>query len=314
MKNIFMLLILVILSFISLFIGVSDVSILDLFNLGGQGLNIMLLTRLPRLMSILVAGVGMSIAGLIMQQISRNKFVSPSTATTVDSAKLGVLVSFIIFSESTSLQRMLIAFVFSLAGTFLFMRVLKKIKFKNAVFIPLVGMVLGSIIDSVSTYMAYSFDLVQNINTWLQGDFSMIIKGRYELLYISVPLIIIAFIYANKFTVVGMGEEFSINLGLNYNQILNIGIGIVALITSLVIITVGRIPFLGLIIPNIVTIFMGDNMKKNLIPTALFGAIFLLVCDIFGRLIIYPFEVSISLVVGVVGSVIFLYLLARGNR
>lgn len=314
MKNIYMLILLIILSFVSLFIGVSDISIADFFNFGGDGLNILLLTRLPRLMSILVAGVGMSIAGLIMQQISRNKFVSPTTATTVDSAKLGVLVSFIIFSESTSVQRMLIAFVFSLAGTFLFMRVLKKIKFKNAVFIPLVGMVLGSIIDSVSTYMAYSFDLVQNVNTWLQGDFSMIIKGRYELLYISVPLIIIAFVYANKFTVVGMGEEFSINLGLNYNQILNIGIGIVALITSLVIITVGRIPFLGLIIPNIVTIFMGDNMKKNLIPTALFGAIFLLVCDIFGRLIIYPFEVSISLVVGVVGSVIFLYLLARGNR
>lgn len=314
MKNIFMFITLIILSIISLLIGVSDVSILDLFNSSSEGLNIMLLTRLPRLMSIIVAGVGMSIAGLIMQQISRNKFVSPTTATTVDSAKLGVLVSFIIFSESTTVQRMLVAFVFSLAGTFIFMRVLKRIKFKNAVFIPLVGLVLGSIIDSVSTYMAYSFDLVQNVNTWLQGDFSMIIKGRYELLYISVPLIIVAYFYASKFTLVGMGEEFSVNLGLNYNQILNIGISIVALITSLVVITVGRIPFLGLIIPNIVTIFMGDNMKKNIIPTALFGAIFLLISDIFGRLIIYPYEVSISLIVGVVGSIIFLYLLVRGNR
>ncbi len=314
MKNIYMLILLIILSFVSLFIGASNVGISDLFNFGGEGLNILFATRLPRLMSIIVAGVGMSIAGLIMQQVTRNKFVSPTTATTVDSAKLGVLVSFIIFSESTTIQRMLIAFVFSLAGTFLFMGVLRKIKFKNAVFIPLVGLVLGSIIDSVSTYMAYSFDLVQNVNTWLQGDFSMIIKGRYELLYISVPLIIIAYIYASKFTLVGMGEEFSVNLGLNYNQILNIGIGIVALITSLVIITVGRIPFLGLIIPNIVTIFMGDNMKKNIIPTALFGAIFLLISDIFGRLIIYPYEVSISLIVGVVGSIIFLYLLVRGNR
>ncbi|MDR7871160.1 MAG: iron chelate uptake ABC transporter family permease subunit [Tissierellaceae bacterium] len=303
MKKIYMLLILIALSVISLFIGVSDIS-----------LDIMFQTRLPRLISIIVAGVGMSISGLIMQQISRNKFVSPTTATTVDSAKLGVLVSFIIFSESSSVQKMLIAFIFSVAGTLIFMRVLRKIKFKNAVFIPLVGMVLGSIIDSISTYMAYSFDLVQNVSTWMQGDFSMVIKGRYELLYISIPLIFIAFLYANKFTVVGMGEEFSVNLGLNYNQILNIGIGIVALITSLVIITVGRIPFIGLIIPNIVTIFMGDNMRKNIIPTALFGAIFLLICDIFGRLIIYPYEVSISLIVGVIGSIIFLYLLVRGNK
>ena len=309
-----MLLALLVLSIFSLLIGVSDVSLIDLFNLSNEGLNIMLLTRLPRLVSIIVAGVGMSISGLIMQQISRNKFVSPTTATTVDSAKLGVLVALIIFSDASPVNKMLIAFAFSMAGTFLFMYVLRRIKFKNIVFVPLVGLVLGSIIDSISTYMAYSFDLIQNVNTWLMGDFSMIIKGRYELLYISIPLIIVAYIYANKFTIVGMGEEFSINLGLNYDQILNIGIGIVAMITSLVLITVGRIPFLGLIIPNIVTIFMGDNMKKNIIPTALFGAIFLLLSDILGRLIIYPYEVSISLIVGVIGSLIFLLLLKRGDR
>lgn len=314
MKNFLMLLALLVLSIFSILIGVSDVSLIDLFNLSNEGLNIMLLTRLPRLVSIIVAGVGMSISGLIMQQISRNKFVSPTTATTVDSAKLGVLVALIIFSDASPVNKMLIAFAFSMAGTFLFMYVLRRIKFKNIVFVPLVGLVLGSIIDSISTYMAYSFDLIQNVNTWLMGDFSMIIKGRYELLYISIPLIIVAYIYANKFTIVGMGEEFSINLGLNYDQILNIGIGIVAMITSLVLITVGRIPFLGLIIPNIVTIFMGDNMKKNIIPTALFGAIFLLLSDILGRLIIYPYEVSISLIVGVIGSLIFLLLLKRGDR
>ena len=175
-------------------------------------------------------------------------------------------------------------------------------------------MMLGSIIDSITTFFAYKFDLVQNISTWLQGDFSMIIKGRYELLYISIPLIIIAFIYANKFTVAGMGEEFSVNLGLNYNRTVNIGIGIVALISSLVIITVGRIPFLGLVIPNIVTIFQGDNMKNNIGHTALFGAVFLLACDILGRIIIFPYEVSISLTVGVIGSLVFLYLLIRGNK
>jgi iron complex transport system permease protein len=261
-----------------------------------------------------VAGMGMSIAGLIMQQISRNKFVSPTTAATVDSAKLGILVSMILLPNSTTLGKMLISFVFAIGGTFLFMQILKRVKFKNVIFIPLVGMMLGNIIDSVTTFFAYRFDLVQNISTWLQGDFSMIIKGRYELLYISIPLLVIAFLYANKFTVAGMGEDFSANLGLNYNRVVNIGIGIVALISSLVIITVGRIPFLGLIIPNIVTIFQGDNMKNNIGHTALFGANFLLLCDIFGRIIIYPYEIAISLTVGVIGSIVFLYLLVRGNK
>ncbi len=111
-----------------------------------------------------------------------------------------------------------------------------------------------------------------------------------------------------------MGEDFATSLGLNYQLVINIGVIIVALISSLVIITIGKIPFLGLIIPNIVTIFKGDNMRENIGYTALFGAVFLLACDILGRLIIYPYEVSISLTVGVIGSAIFLYLLLRGNN
>ena len=194
------------------------------------------------------------------------------------------------------------------------MKILDRIKFKNTIFIPLVGIMLGNIIDSVTTFVAYRFDMVQNISTWLQGDFSMIIRGRYELIYLSIPLVFIAYLYANKFTVAGMGEDFAANLGLNYKKVVNTGIGIVALISSLIIITVGRIPFLGLIIPNIVTIFNGDNMKKNIIPTALAGSLFLLIADIIGRVIIYPYEVSISLIVGVVGSIIFLYLLLRRNK
>lgn len=314
MKKRYLFLILIILSLISIFIGVKDINLQDILNFNVTEMQIVLLSRLPRLMSIIVAGMSMSIAGLIMQQISRNKFVSPTTAATVDSAKLGILVSIVLFNNSSSIEKMLISFIFAIGGTLLFMQILKRIKFKNTIFIPLIGMMLGSIIDSITTFFAYRFDLVQNISTWLQGDFSMIIKGRYELLYISIPLIIIAFTYANKFTVAGMGEDFSANLGLNYNRVVNIGIGIVALISSLVIITVGRIPFLGLIIPNIVTIFQGDNMKSNIVHTALFGAVFLLACDILGRIIIYPYEVSISLTVGVIGSIVFLYLLARGDK
>ena len=255
----------------------------------------------------------MSISGLIMQQITQNKFVSPTTAATIDSAKLGILVSLILFSTVSVFTKMLISFIFALGGSFLFMVILKKIKYKNAVIVPLLGIMLGSIIDSMATFLAYKYDLVQNVSSWLQGDFSMVIKGRYELLYISIPLVFIAFLYANKFTLAGMGEDFSINLGLNYNKVVNLGISIVALITSVVVITVGKIPFLGLIIPNIVTMYQGDNLKNNLVPTALFGAVFLLFCDILGRIIIYPYEISIGLTAGVLGSLIFIYLLIRRN-
>lgn len=313
MKKRYLILALIILSICSIFIGVKDISFVDIFNSDDVKLKVLLISRIPRLISIIVVGGSMSIAGLIMQQISRNKFVSPDTASTVDSAKLGILVALMIFPSATLTEKMIVSFIFSLLGTFLFMKILKKIKVKNSIFIPLVGIMIGNIIDSITTFFAYKYNLIQSIASWLQGDFSLIIKGNYELIYLSLPIVVIAFIYANKFTVAGMGEDFSKNLGVNYNRIINIGLVIVALISSLVVITVGKIPFLGLIVPNIVTLYKGDNLKNSLYSTALLGAVFLLGCDILGRLVIYPYEISIGLVVGVIGSTVFLYLLFRRN-
>ena len=311
MKKRYLIVALVILSLLSLFIGVSNISPMDLLDFKSEETEIFLISRVPRLIAILLAGAGMSIAGLIMQQLSRNKFVSPTTAGTLDATRLGILVSMLLFANASTIEKMVVAFAFALAGTFLFMQILDRIKFKDAIFIPLVGLMFGSILSSVTTFFAYRANVIQNMSAWLQGDFSMIMKGRYELLYISIPVIIISYLYANRFTVAGMGEDFSKNLGLAYRRIVNIGLILVALITTTVVLTVGMIPFLGLIIPNIVSIFKGDHLGKTLPHTALLGANFLLICDILGRVLIYPYEISISLMVGVIGSGIFLYLLFR---
>ncbi|WP_043930891.1 ABC transporter permease [Bacillus sp. EB01] len=311
MRLIYLFAAFIILSIASLFIGVTDISPLDLFSLSGDQADILLASRVPRLMSIILAGVGMSISGLIMQQLTRNKFVSPTTAGTMDSARLGILVSLMLFTSASPFVKMLVAFAFALAGTFIFMKILDRVKYKDAIFIPLVGMMFGNIVGSITTFFAYKNDLIQNMSSWLQGNFSMMIQGRYELLYISIPLLVVAFLYANKFTIAGMGEEFATNLGLNHKQIVNIGLSIVAMITALVILTVGMIPFLGLIVPNIVTMYRGDHLKNSLAHTALMGAVFVLACDILGRIIIYPYEIPIGLTVGVIGSGIFLYLVMR---
>ncbi|VYU33692.1 iron chelate uptake ABC transporter family permease subunit [Clostridium tertium] len=306
-----LLIITIILSVISIFIGVSEINIL---NMESKDIEILMISRLPRLLSILVAGVGMSISGVIMQQISNNKFISPSTAATVDSAKLGVLFSLILFTSANIFQKMMLAFIFSLVGTFIFMAILKKIKIKNIIFIPLVGIMLGNVIGSITDFFAYKYNLNQSMGAFLQGNFSTVLKGNYEILYLSIPLVIIAFSYVHKFTLAGMGEEMSVSLGLNYKRVTNIGITIVALISSLVVITVGSIPFVGLIIPNIVSIWKGDNLKKNMPIVALLGASFVLACDIISRLIIAPYEIPIDLTIGVIGAVIFLYLIFRRNK
>ncbi len=311
MKKRYLVLALVVFAFISLFLGAKEISPWGLFQAKDDELMIFFTSRLPRLISIIIAGVSMSICGLIMQQLSRNKFVSPTTAGTLDAAKLGILVSLLVFASASPIEKMLVAFFFALAGTFLFMKILDRVQLKDPIFIPLVGLMFGNIISSISTFFAYQNDLIQNISSWLMGDFSTIMSGRYELMYVTVPMMVVAYLYANQFTIAGMGEEFAKNLGLRYEHVLYIGLGIVALVTASVVLTVGTIPFLGLIIPNIVSIYQGDHLKKSLSHTALLGAVFVLFCDILGRIVIYPYEIPINLTVGIIGSGIFIYLLMR---
>ncbi len=303
----------VILSFISLFIGAIDINPSDLLDWNSEKTQIFLMSRLPRLMAIILAGSGMGIAGLIMQSLSRNKFVSPTTAGTLDAAKLGVIVSMIFFTGMSYMGQILFSFAFALIGTFVFMQLLERIKFKDVIFVPLIGIMYGNIIGAMSTFLGYEADVLQNVESFFLGSFTLVVSGRYELLYVAVPAIIIAYIYANKFTVAGMGEDFAKNLGLSYRTVLNIGLVIVALISTTVVLTVGMIPFLGLIVPNLVSLYLGDNLRKTIPHTIFMGAAFLLACDILSRLIVHPYEIPVNTTVAVIGSAIFLIMLFRGK-
>lgn len=302
---------LLVLSFVSLFVGVRTLTPWGLLTAQGDQIQVFFISRVPRLIAILTAGMSMSVVGLIMQQLARNRFVTPSTSGTVESATLGIFVSILFFSSAPLLVKMAIAFVFALSGTMLFLKILERVQLKDVIVVPLIGIMFGGVIGSITTFFAYRHDLLQTLGAWTNGDFSGILRGRYELLYIAVPVTIVAYLFADRFTLAGMGEEFSINLGLNYSQVMNTGLGLIALTTSVVVLTVGAIPYLGLIVPNVVTMMMGDNLKKVLPYTALFGAIFVLASDIIGRTIRYPYEIPIGTVVGVLGSGIFLLLILR---
>lgn len=301
------------LSFVSLFVGAIDIKVSDLLDWDSDKTQIFLISRVPRLIAIILAGAGMSIAGLIMQSLSRNKFVSPTTAGTLDAAKLGILISMLFFTNVTYTQQIIFSFAFALVGTLIFMQILDRIKFKDVIFVPLIGIMFGNILSSITTFFAYEADLLQNISSWLMGSFTLIIAGRYELLYVSIPAVILAYFFANKFTVAGMGEDFAKNLGLSYKFVLNIGLILVAIISTTVVLTVGVIPFLGLIVPNIVSLYLGDNLRKTIPHTAVLGVVFLLICDILGRIIIHPYEIPVNVTVAVIGSAIFLIMLFRGR-
>lgn len=302
-------LVLLILSVLSLFIGAVDVKISGLLSGNLNQLHIFMASRLPRLLAILCTGVGMSVAGLIMQQLCMNKFVSPTTGATISSAQLGVLLALLFMPSSTLWGRALFAFGAAILGTWIFVWFIQQIPFKDVVMVPLVGIMFSNVIGGITSYLAYKYEMTQALSSWLVGHFSLVIRGRYEIVYLVLPLVILAFLFATHFNIVGMGKDFSQNLGVNYKVVLFLGLSIASMITASVVVVVGAISYIGLIVPNLVALFKGDKIRGTLVDTALFGAIFVLVCDMLGRVVIAPFELPIELIIGILGSILFIGLL-----
>ena len=314
MRKIGILLVLFLLSALSIFIGVKDLVLQALFQGDSQQWLILATTRVPRTVSLILAGATMSICGLIMQQLTQNKFVSPTTAGTMDSARLGILLVMLFLPNASTTVRTLAAFIFAFLGTMVFLGLSRLLPTKEPIFLPLLGVMFGNIVGSVATFFAYQFQLIQNMSSWLQGNFSLVAKGSYELLYLTIPLFLVIYLFAYYFTIVGLGEDVAINLGVNYRLIQTLGIGLVAAASGLVLIMVGTVTFLGVIVPNIVSLIYGDHVKQNLWITAVSGSLFLMVCDILSRIVISPYEIPVSLTVGILGSLIFIYLLVGRKR
>ena len=300
-------------SLLSLFVGVVNVSPMSVFEPDTDAYRALVIARIPRLLSLLLAGSSLAVAGEIMQQVTRNRFVSPSTAGTVESAVLGIVLASLWFPSGSLMTRMLIAIATSLVGTFVFVRLLRQIKIVDIVVVPLLGLMFSAVVSAITVFLAYKYDLLQLIDTWTTGSFSRILQGRYEPLFAVIVGGIVAYLYAARFTVVGMGEEFAVNLGVNYAFILNLGLVIASVNTAIVVVVVGAIPFLGLIVPNVVSMIAGDNLTRTLPITALAGAGFVLACDVAGRIVRHPYEVPVGTIAGVLGAAIFIVLILRAR-
>ena len=241
-----------------------------------------------------------------MQMLTQNRFVEPSIAGTTQSASLGLLLV-MVFSPSASVMiKMLVATLFAMGGTVLFMMLLARMRMKSALMVPLTGIMLGAVFSAVTTFLAMEFDLLQSLGSWESGDFSGVLQGRYELLWIVGVLTLVACFIADRFTVACMGRD--------YQRVMLIGMSIIAIISGVVVVVIGVLPFLGLIIPNIVSMAMGDNLRRTIPWVGLCGGGLVVLCDIIGRLISYPFEIPASVILGVIGALVFLLLIVRTKR
>lgn len=266
-------------------------------------------SRLPRLAALVMTGVGLSICGVILQQIVRNRFVEPATCGGLDAAKLGILVALTVLPGAWATGRMLFALVFCLLASLAYVAIIRRIRFTNLVLVPVIGLMYGSVLSAIAEFYAYRHNILQSMQGWLLGDFSRVIEGNYEIIYLILPIVVLTYLYAQRFTVLGMGEGMATSLGLNYAATVILGLVLVAVTVSATVITVGAVPFVGLVVPNLVALRYGENLKRTLPIVAMCGAALLLACDILGRLLIHPYEVPIGLTAGSVGGVLFLVLI-----
>lgn len=292
---------------VSLLVGQYDLSRED-------GFEMFMITRVPRTIGLVLAGAAMAMSGLVMQMLTQNRFVEPTTTGTTEWAGLGLLFVLYFVPMPSILDRMLGAVIFAFIGTMVFFLFLRRVTLRSSLIVPIIGIMLGSVIGAVSTFFALQTDMLQQLGVWFAGSFTSVIEGQYEVLWIVLFVVIAVFFYADRLSVAGLGEEVATNVGVNYNRLVLIGTGLIAIATGVVTVVVGNLPFLGLIVPNIVSIIRGDDLRSNLPWVCLAGIGTVTVCDIFARTIIAPFEIPVSTILGIFGAIVFVYLIVRRTR
>lgn len=272
------------------------------------------ITRVPRTIALILAGAAMAMCGLVMQLLTRNKFVEPTTTGTTEWAGMGLMFVMYFFPTATILGRMGGAVLFAFIGTAVFFLFLRRVSLKSSLIVPIVGIMLGAVVSSISTFFALQTNMLQALGVWFAGSFTAIYKGQYEYLWLVVVVVATVFVVADRLTVAGLGKDFATNVGMNYERVLLLGTGLIAVATGLVTVIVGNLPFLGLVVPNIVSMFRGDDLRSNLPWVCLLGIATVTVADILGRTLIAPFEIPVSVILGILGAAVFIFLIIRRRR
>ncbi|WP_150462333.1 ABC transporter permease [Nesterenkonia ebinurensis] len=271
-------------------------------------------TRVPRTIALVLAGASMAMCGIIMQLLTQNRFVEPTTTGTTEWAGLGLILVMLLFPTASLFARMSGAVTMAFIGTMIFFLFLRRVSLKSSLIVPIIGIMLGAVVSSFTTYLALVTDQLQNLGIWFAGSFTRVIEGRYELMWIVLGVTVLVFVVADQFTVAGLGKDMATNVGLNYTFVLFMGTAMVAVATGVTATVVGTLPFLGLVVPNIVALFRGDDLRSNLPWVCLTGIAVVTVCDLIGRTIRAPFEIPVGLVLGLVGGVVFVGLLLRQRK
>lgn len=313
------ILVIVLLALETLCIGTKDIPLSTVydaffnFDENNKDHQIVITGRLPRALATIFVGAFLAVAGSLMQGITRNYLASPSLMGVNDGSAF-VITLLLVFIPGVS-NGTLVAF--SLVGSALGAGAVygMALLIRNGlspVRLAIIGTIVGTFLSSVATAIAMYNQISQTISSWYNSKIPMV---ALDMVWLTVPLgcvgIIIAICISRHVTLISLGDEVAEGLGSNKAMIKVLAMLAVVLLTGPAVALVGKVAFVGLIIPHIVRMLIGGDYEKIIPYSALIGAAFLLACDVISRFINAPFETPIGVVTALIGVPFFFYLIRK---
>ncbi len=267
--------------------------------------------KVPRILGAIIVGALLPIGGAVMQGITKNYLASPDVVGVDNGAGLGLSVAMAVTGGATSyVSNIIFSMIGALCSTLIIFYISSRIKGRESgVKLLLAGTAIGMLFSGISTSVNIWSGFGQSINVWNNSGLLGIKWVGILVLMIGVIGAIIGISISPKITVLGMGDETAVSLGENVKRIKFLGVISVVFISSATVCTVGAIGFVGLVIPNMVKLAVGEDYRKVIPISAFFGSLLLCVADVVSRLINQPAETPIGTITSIIGIPIFLYLI-----
>ncbi len=284
----------------------------------GLEYTVLMQIRLPRLILAISVGGALSLSGAILQGIYRNPLVEPYTLGISGGAALGVAIAIVFSLQSTIGAIILPVSGFIGAVIILFMVYFLSIRRGglNINSMLLIGVMVSFVASSVMMFLMSitTSDNIQSIVFWIMGSLdesnSFLIKIA---LYSSFSGLLIAYLFAQPLNALRLGEAKAKHLGINTGATIRILFVTASLLTGISVSVVGVIGFVGLVIPHLVRLIIGNDYRILLGGSFLGGAVFLIICDTIARTVISPNELPIGVITGIAGGIVFIMVLSRSK-
>ena len=307
---------------LSILYGAKDISLLTVsqamtqFDGSNVDHNIIMTSRLPRVIAALLVGAFLAIAGAIMQGITQNYLASPSIMGVNDGSAFIITIAMVFFPGLPNYQMIILSMIGSAIGAGLVFGFGSLIKGGlSPVRLAIIGTVIGTFLSSIASAIAMYFQVSQSVSVWYNAKLHIV---NPDMLWLSIPFGLVGLMLAlgvsKSITIASLGDDIAVGLGQQTKMVKIVSILAVVCLTGTAVALVGKIGFVGLIIPHITRFLVGVDYRFLIPCSAVIGAVFLAFCDVISRFINFPFETPVGVVTAIIGVPFFLYLIrTRGG-